>query len=75
MFSFIYFQLLALSRSSGNLEDLEIDIPAAQRHMHQGYQVYWICGMTSIEFHRNTCDYISVIFIHNIFGFLKRFFN
>ena len=50
MFRFPDPQLLALSRSSGNLEDLEIDISAAQRHMYDGYQVYWMCGLTSIEF-------------------------
>ena len=54
MFRFLDSQLSALSRSSGNLEDLEIRISAAQRHMYDGYQVYcWICTMTSIEF--NSC--------------------
>ena len=50
MFRFLDSQLSALSRSSGNLEDLEIRISAAQRHMYDGYQVYWMCGLTSIEF-------------------------
>ena len=76
MFRFPDPQLLALSRSSGNLEDLEIRISAAQRHMYDGYQVYWMCGLTSIEFNSyqemaEIWNTLKLIFqLHNIWVYI-----